>query len=604
MPPPQTRIRLRLASSACRSRRCGSALGRRAPGTRRRGSSSRPSRTPAGRSRRAGTACRRHRAPCPSARSRKPTRRVVSSSTAPSATSPTRTSWSSGVAVARRATSARPRRGRGARRPRSLPADDRRRARAPTSTSTLSAARSTAPAEEPAASARLTGRPPRRRRRPRQASRARAPRRAGPSTTTRAAPAARSRSSTSRCPSPSRSCTPTCGSRRNGGGYGRWRAPSATLCAFGVPDGTAERDDEVRSRPRERLGHVEAVAAVLVGDLGDHRAVERDGRDRVEPVEDEFVHGCRGELVRRSANVVSYVQSTSPIHASADSLSSRYGSGISPARMRSRCTHPGHDRRHRRGGRDRFGCRPGPRPDPPPRVKGALHLVHDVPHCSLPRPDAETARLLEGIGPRLVMLVREGGLEPPHPCEYWHLKPARLPIPPLAHVWMHRSASNHERLTSRGAQHHSGPPRPSRANAERMPQAPSVIPRVSTSASRSPAAGNSIDQRYRCPDRCDERTAVTSPDNSPTPRRLRSIRATPTSAASAAGSSTSTACSRPRRSCTCTPGRGCSRPFLEAHGADAVLRRRLLRLHRRQAPLRRGRGRCSRAAASALPRAR
>ncbi len=28
--------------------------------------------------------------------------------------------------------------------------------------------------------------------------------------------------------------------------------------------------------------------------------------------------------------------------------------------------------------------------------------------------------------------MREGGLEPPHPCEYWHLKPARLPIPPPA----------------------------------------------------------------------------------------------------------------------------------------------------------------------------
>lgn len=34
-----------------------------------------------------------------------------------------------------------------------------------------------------------------------------------------------------------------------------------------------------------------------------------------------------------------------------------------------------------------------------------------------------------------LFVVREGGLEPPHPCEYWHLKPARLPIPPLAHVW-------------------------------------------------------------------------------------------------------------------------------------------------------------------------
>ena len=30
--------------------------------------------------------------------------------------------------------------------------------------------------------------------------------------------------------------------------------------------------------------------------------------------------------------------------------------------------------------------------------------------------------------------MRERGVEPLHPCEYWHLKPARLPIPPLAHV--------------------------------------------------------------------------------------------------------------------------------------------------------------------------
>lgn len=30
--------------------------------------------------------------------------------------------------------------------------------------------------------------------------------------------------------------------------------------------------------------------------------------------------------------------------------------------------------------------------------------------------------------------VREGGLEPPRPCGHWHLKPARLPIPPLAQI--------------------------------------------------------------------------------------------------------------------------------------------------------------------------
>jgi hypothetical protein len=32
-----------------------------------------------------------------------------------------------------------------------------------------------------------------------------------------------------------------------------------------------------------------------------------------------------------------------------------------------------------------------------------------------------------------VLLVREGGVEPPRPCGHWNLNPARLPIPPPAH---------------------------------------------------------------------------------------------------------------------------------------------------------------------------
>ena len=32
------------------------------------------------------------------------------------------------------------------------------------------------------------------------------------------------------------------------------------------------------------------------------------------------------------------------------------------------------------------------------------------------------------------VLVREAGVEPARPCEHWHLKPASLPIPPLAQV--------------------------------------------------------------------------------------------------------------------------------------------------------------------------
>ena len=31
-------------------------------------------------------------------------------------------------------------------------------------------------------------------------------------------------------------------------------------------------------------------------------------------------------------------------------------------------------------------------------------------------------------GPVLLVVVREGGLEPPHPFGHWHLKPARLPF--------------------------------------------------------------------------------------------------------------------------------------------------------------------------------
>ena len=37
-------------------------------------------------------------------------------------------------------------------------------------------------------------------------------------------------------------------------------------------------------------------------------------------------------------------------------------------------------------------------------------------------------------------LVREAGVEPARPCEHWHLKPASLPIPPLAQAVLHCSA--------------------------------------------------------------------------------------------------------------------------------------------------------------------
>ena len=39
------------------------------------------------------------------------------------------------------------------------------------------------------------------------------------------------------------------------------------------------------------------------------------------------------------------------------------------------------------------------------------------------------------------ILVREAGVEPARPCEHWHLKPASLPIPPLAHLVVERCCS-------------------------------------------------------------------------------------------------------------------------------------------------------------------
>ena len=38
-------------------------------------------------------------------------------------------------------------------------------------------------------------------------------------------------------------------------------------------------------------------------------------------------------------------------------------------------------------------------------------------------------------------VVREVGVEPTRPCEHWHLKPASLPIPPLAHLAVERCCS-------------------------------------------------------------------------------------------------------------------------------------------------------------------
>ncbi len=40
-------------------------------------------------------------------------------------------------------------------------------------------------------------------------------------------------------------------------------------------------------------------------------------------------------------------------------------------------------------------------------------------------------------------LVRMRGLEPPRPCGHWHLKPARLPIPPSGHEALELEPQRH-----------------------------------------------------------------------------------------------------------------------------------------------------------------
>ncbi len=74
----------------------------------------------------------------------------------------------------------------------------------------------------------------------------------------------------------------------------------------------------------------------------------------------------------------------------------------------------------------------------------------------------------------LLLFVREGGVEPPRPFGHWHLKPARLPIPPLARVTAARGTAN---STSRG--YHAPPalPNPARRR-ERRAVGSSPIQRV------------------------------------------------------------------------------------------------------------------------------
>ena len=44
----------------------------------------------------------------------------------------------------------------------------------------------------------------------------------------------------------------------------------------------------------------------------------------------------------------------------------------------------------------------------------------------------------------VLFVVREAGVEPARPCEHWHLKPASLPIPPLARGLERTVCSVHE----------------------------------------------------------------------------------------------------------------------------------------------------------------
>ena len=69
-------------------------------------------------------------------------------------------------------------------------------------------------------------------------------------------------------------------------------------------------------------------------------------------------------------------------------------------------------------------------PDRSPPRPGARRDPHREPNIASERPawlkptTQKRRRPLPGKG----LLVGEGGLEPPHPFEYWHLKPARLPF--------------------------------------------------------------------------------------------------------------------------------------------------------------------------------
>ncbi len=78
-------------------------------------------------------------------------------------------------------------------------------------------------------------------------------------------------------------------------------------------------------------------------------------------------------------------------------------------------------------------CRPQGGPKSKPNAVGSIwkggarERADDVFLCRGHKKTSEQSGLCSDV-------VREAGVEPARPCEHWHLKPASLPIPPLAQV--------------------------------------------------------------------------------------------------------------------------------------------------------------------------
>ena len=68
---------------------------------------------------------------------------------------------------------------------------------------------------------------------------------------------------------------------------------------------------------------------------------------------------------------------------------------------------------------------------PPPEAQGVpRRRAHSSPTTK--RMNPRNRGFIRSRCPETSHTVREGGVEPPRPFGHWHLKPARLPIPPLA----------------------------------------------------------------------------------------------------------------------------------------------------------------------------